>query len=90
VYPVAHDSTFAARIATVPEGMYMSEERFIDLETRLTHQDQLLNELNDVVTAQQGKIMELEELCKALIQRVRSVGDGAPGGDAADERPPHY
>ena len=27
----------------------MSEERFIDLEMRLAHQDQLLNELNDVV-----------------------------------------
>jgi SlyX protein len=72
------------------EGMFMSEERFIDLETRLTHQDQLLNELNDVVTAQQGKIMELEELCKALIQRVRTVSDGGPDADAGDERPPHY
>jgi len=70
--------------------MCMSEERFIDLETRLAHQDQLLNELNDVVTAQQSKIMQLEELCKALIQRVRSVSDGVPDGDSGDERPPHY
>ena len=68
----------------------MSEERFIDLESRLAHQDQLLNELNDVVTEQQQKIMQLEELCKALIQRVRSVGDGMPEGDPGDERPPHY
>jgi SlyX protein len=68
----------------------MSEERFIDLETRLAHQDQLLNELNDVVTAQQAKLMQLEELCKALIQRVRTVGDGVPESDAGDERPPHY
>ncbi len=68
----------------------MSEERFIDLESRLAHQDQLLNELNDVVTSQQAKIMQLEELCKALIQRVRSVGDGVPDSDPGDERPPHY
>lgn len=68
----------------------MSEERFIDLEMRLAHQDQMLNELNDVVTAQQAKIMQLEELCNALIQRVRAVGDGATDGDAGDERPPHY
>ena len=68
----------------------MSEERFIDLETRLAHQDQLLNELNDVVTAQQSRIMQLEELCKALIQRVRSTNDGVPDGDPGDERPPHY
>lgn len=68
----------------------MSEERFIDLESRLAHQDQLLNDLNDVVTAQQAKIMQLEELCKSLIQRVRSAGEGMPDGDSVDERPPHY
>lgn len=68
----------------------MSEERFIELETRLAYQDQLLNELNDVVTAQQAKIMQLEELCKALVQRVRSTGDGLPDSDPGDERPPHY
>ncbi len=68
----------------------MSEERFIDLESKLAHQDQMLHELNDVVTEQQGKIMQLEELCKALIQRVRSAGEGLPDSDPGDERPPHY
>lgn len=68
----------------------MSEERFIDLETRLAHQDQLLHELNDVVTGQQRKIMQLEELCKALIERIQTMGEGGPAGDPADERPPHY
>lgn len=68
----------------------MSEERFIDLETRLAHQDQLLHELNDAVTDQQAKIMQLEELCRSLIDRVRSIGDGGESGDPADERPPHY
>ena len=68
----------------------MSEERFVDLETRLAHQDQMLHELNDVVTDQQAKIMQLEELCRSLIERVRSLGEGLPGGDPADERPPHY
>lgn len=68
----------------------MSEERFIDLESRLAHQDQLLNELNDAVTSQQAKIMELNTLCQSLIDRVRSMGDAAPAGDSGDERPPHY
>ena len=68
----------------------MSEERFIDLESRLAHQDQLLHELNDVVTSQQAKLMQLEELCQSLIDRVRSMGDGGESGDPADERPPHY
>jgi SlyX protein len=87
---MAHDSRVVIRIATMLQGMCMSEERFIDLETRLAHQDQLLIELNDVVTAQQAKLMQLEELCKSLIQRVRSVGEGVPEGDPGDERPPHY
>ena len=68
----------------------MSEERFIDLESRLAHQDQLLNDLNDVVTEQQAKIMQLEELCRILIQRMSSLGEGMSEGDTSDERPPHY
>ena len=68
----------------------MSEERFIDLETRLAYQDQLLGELNDVVTAQQARIMQLEDLCKVLAQRVRSAGEDMTESDPADERPPHY
>ncbi len=68
----------------------MSEERFIDLESRMAHQDQLLNELNDVVTGQQAKIMQLDELCKSLIARIRSLSDAIPAAGSADERPPHY
>ena len=68
----------------------MSEERFVDLETRLAHQDQLLHELNNVVTEQQAKLMQLDELCRALIDRVRSMGEGVSSGSPDDERPPHY
>lgn len=68
----------------------MSEERFIDLESRLAHQDQLLNELNDVVTAQQVRIMQLDELCMSLLSRVRSLGEAMSASGAGDERPPHY
>lgn len=68
----------------------MSDERFIDLETRLAHQDQLLHELNNVVTDQQAKIMQLEALCQSLIDRVKAVGEGPTEGDPAAERPPHY
>ena len=68
----------------------MSEERFVDLESRLAHQDQLLNQLNDAVTAQQATIMQLEALCKSLLERVRSMSDAAPAADSGDEQPPHY
>jgi len=68
----------------------MSEERLVDIESKLAYQDQLLNELNDVVTEQQAKLMQLEELCKSLISRVRSMGEAMPATDAGDEVPPHY
>jgi len=68
----------------------MSEDRLMDIEVKLAHQDQLLIDLNDVVTRQQEKIMKLEELCGSLIDRVRTIGDALPGDAVQDERPPHY
>ena len=68
----------------------MSEERLVDIESQLAHQDQLLMELNEVITDQQAKIMQLEKLYAALVDRVRSLGEALPGDAPADERPPHY
>ena len=68
----------------------MTEERFIDLESRIAHQDQSLNELNEVVTEQQAKIMQLEELMRSLVDQVRAIGETLPAAGAVDERPPHY
>jgi SlyX protein len=68
----------------------MSEERLVDIETKLAHQDQLLIELNDVITDQQAKIMKLEQLYSALVERVRSMGEALGGDPSQDERPPHY
>jgi SlyX protein len=68
----------------------MTEQRFVDLETKLAHQEHLLLELNDVITKQQENIMRLEELCDSIIERVRSLGEAAPAGVDVDEKPPHY
>jgi len=68
----------------------MSEKRFIDLESRLAEQDHLLHQLNEVVTGQQARIMQLESLCRSLADRVRSLGENMPAGEPGDERPPHY
>jgi len=68
----------------------MSEERFVDIETRLAHQDQMLNELNEALVGQQDKIMQLEELCRSLTARIKSMGDAMPDREAGAERPPHY
>ncbi|MEM7432060.1 MAG: SlyX family protein [Pseudomonadota bacterium] len=68
----------------------MTEERLVEIESKLAHQDQLVYELNDVVTNQQAKIMQLETLVESLLERVRALGDAAPAGSVGDERPPHY
>lgn len=68
----------------------MSESRFIDIETKLAYQEQLVIELNDVLAEQQTRIIQLEQLSKSLIERVRAIGESAGGDGRGDERPPHY
>ncbi|WP_347176285.1 SlyX family protein [Undibacterium sp. TS12] len=74
------------------EGSIMTtEERLIDLEIRLTRQDDLVDTLNTQVYRQQKKIDELEALCSALAARLRELAVTASQRTAVvDERPPHY
>ena len=68
----------------------MNENRLIDIETKLAHQEHLLDELNSALTDQQARISDLEELTRHLLERLRSVGEGGTAASADDERPPHY
>jgi len=64
------------------------EERFIDLEVKLTRQEDLTQELNEDVYRQQKQIDELQALCKMLMGR---LNDASGGADAyVHEKPPHY
>ena len=66
----------------------MTEDRFIELETKLAHQEHLLQSLNDIVTEQQEKIMQLGELCRSMVNRMQAIDAALPAG--GDEAPPHY
>ena len=68
----------------------MTEQRFVDIETKLAHQEHLVLELNDVITKQQEKIMRLESLCDSIVERVRSLAEVGPADSNVDEVPPHY
>ena len=68
----------------------MDEERLIDIETKLAHQEHLLAELNEALSDQQVQIGRLERLCQSLIDRVKSLAEGTEAGPPSDERPPHY
>jgi SlyX protein len=68
-----------------------NEERLMDLEVRITRQDDLLDTLNTQVYRQQKKIDELQALNVALANRMREFAISASERTAqVDERPPHY
>lgn len=66
----------------------MDDNKIIDIETRLAHQEVTLQELNDAMSSQQAQIMDLERLCKTLIDRVRALSEGDI--NSGEEKPPHY
>lgn len=69
----------------------MNEERLIDIETKITFQEDLLEELNKTVYQQQQKIERLEAMCQSLAQHVQSLSAARnDGGMLSNERPPHY
>ena len=70
----------------------MSENRFIELETKLAYQEDSQRQLSDVVARQQQQIDTLEAALRALIERVNSlsVQQGEAKDAPADEVPPHY
>lgn len=68
----------------------MDEDRLINIETKMAHQEQLLTELDEVLTDQQAQISRLETLCQSLIDRLNSREDDAGSGQVPDDRPPHY
>ncbi|MGQ0697570.1 MAG: SlyX family protein [Panacagrimonas sp.] len=68
----------------------MTEDRFIDLETRLSYQDESIRSLSDTVARQQKQIDQIEQMCRHLLERIKAQSAEGFKTTAADERPPHY
>lgn len=64
----------------------MSEQRFIDIETKILHQERLLEELHQALYQQQAIIDKLEKKLSQIIEMAQSDLDIR----AANEKPPHY
>lgn len=66
----------------------MDEARFIELELRYMQQSELLQQLSDVLYAQQQELNSL----RAEVDQLKRKLEGEPGlVDARQqERPPHY
>ncbi len=66
------------------------EERIIELETKISYQEDLIQEFNKHVISQQNQIDQLTNLCEILKQQLKEVHANLPDSIAGDEKPPHY
>lgn len=65
------------------------EARIVDLEIKISYQDELVNDLNKVVCQQQKQIDALQETCGYLMERVKRLLASAEG-EPSNDKPPHY
>jgi SlyX protein len=66
------------------------EERLIDLEAKLAHQDQSIHELSEEIYQQQKRLDQLGATCEYLLEQFRLLSASAGAEDHGDEPPPHY
>jgi SlyX protein len=68
----------------------MNEERLIDIEVKLAHQEHALDEVNQVLMDQQAQLMRLEQVCQSLVERLRGMSDETATDERDNDKPPHY
>ncbi len=68
----------------------MIEERLVNIEAKITYQEDLIEELNKTVYQQQQKLERLEAICKSLAGQIQSLTEAGSEGKPVNERPPHY
>lgn len=66
------------------------EERIIELETRISYQDHMIGELNDVVTSQQKQIDRLEKQVQRMEQHLKGASGSGLARHDEEAPPPHY
>jgi SlyX protein len=64
------------------------EDRFIDIEIKLAHQENLVESLNQTVYEQGRRIDQLEAMVTKLAEHIRNLREAGQG--PVNERPPHY
>ena len=71
--------------------MDTSEERLVEIETKIAFQEKTIKDLNDVLYEHQQELERIGDICRSLAKQVRELSGAALGIDApANEKPPHY
>ncbi len=68
----------------------IDEDRLIDIELKLTYQEDTVDTLNKIVYQQQRKIDELEKLLTTLARQLNENASNLGERDITNEKPPHY
>lgn len=66
------------------------EEKIIDLEIRLTHQEDHIQELDKIIYQQQQAIDLLQEQIKHLQGKLKNVSENNILSPSEESPPPHY
>jgi SlyX protein len=70
--------------------MQTTEERIIELETKIAYQEDTIQRLNDIVAEQQRKLDLVQGSLKTLMGRFKDVSEGLSNINSMHEKPPHY
>ena len=66
------------------------EEKFIDLEIRLTHQENHIQELDKIIYQQQQAIDFMQQQIKNLQGKLKNVSEYNILPQSEEKPPPHY
>ena len=66
------------------------EQRLAALEMHSAHQDNVIEELNEIAVKQWAEITALTERLSFLKGKIQELEAGNDGTPDADETPPHY
>ena len=66
------------------------EQRLTDMEMLIMHQGRVIEQLNEVVTAQQNSIDRLMKELKAIKDHLRGLHASETGPPSEEKPPPHY
>jgi SlyX protein len=66
------------------------EDRMAELESRVAFQEQMIDQLNDVVSKQDKVLIDLTRVVEILNQKVNLSQTGQNSIESHDAPPPHY
>ncbi|MDG1864591.1 MAG: SlyX family protein [Woeseiaceae bacterium] len=70
--------------------MNMQDDRLIDIETKLSYQESLLDQLNSIIIKQQAELDVLKRSLKNLQERISLLNEASSENNNINELPPHY